>query len=187
MKNLAVKSTQIINTAPSQIQIRTMKTTTPLKKCLFLLVLLLSSAGFAQQITLSIENAEIVDQGTFFTYEADVYIVTDSDFKLGKGQLYLNYNTAAFGENVFTNGNFTATQPDGSILGQTFGFPAYSPFITNDNTSSRVSFAWIQAVSSGTITADNVTATPTQLFHFSMVMADETVDPGVCFQSGGGS
>lgn len=185
MKNLAVKSTQIINTAPSQIQIRTMKTTTPLKKCLFLLVLLLSSAGFAQQITLSIENAEIVDQGTFFTYEADVYIVTDSDFKLGKGQLYLNYNTAAFGENVFTNGNFTATQPDGSILGQTFGFPAYSPFITNDNTSSRVSFAWIQAVSSGTITADNVTATPTQLFHFSMVMADETVDPGVCFQSGG--
>ncbi|WP_435578279.1 T9SS type A sorting domain-containing protein [Gilvibacter sp.] len=156
-----------------------------LKSLLIISMLLLCSVGaFSQQIELTFENAEIVDQGSFFTYEVDVFIASDSDFKLGSGQVYLNYNTAAFGNSVFTNGNITISQPDGSILGQVFGFPAYRDFITNDNTPSRVSFAFQQGVSSGTIPSDNVTSTPTQLFHMSMVMVDNMVDPGVCYESG---
>ncbi|WP_299440126.1 immunoglobulin-like domain-containing protein [uncultured Aquimarina sp.] len=138
----------------------------------------------AQDITFTFANAQNTNDGMDDFYEVDVLIESTVDFKLGSGQLYLNYNTAAFGTNVSAGGNLEYTQPNGYILGEVYGFPAYTSFIQNDNTTSRVSLSFQQGVSSGTITAENVTGTPKLLFHVKIKYADIAQDPMVTFETG---
>ena len=154
-----------------------------MKKLLFLL-LLVSTFTFSQSISFTFENARNTNDGTDDFYEADIYIASDSDFKLGSGQIYFTYNTDAFGQNIHANGNFEYLQPSGSILAEVYGFPAYKDFIVNDNTTSRVSTAFQQGVSSGTITANNVTSTAKHLFSIKIKYADVSKDPTVAFETG---
>ena len=154
-----------------------------MKKKLFLLAVLIASlVSNAQSITFTFENARITNDGVDDFYEADIYIESDADFKLGSGLLFFNYNTAAFGESVFTNGNFEYLQPTGSILAQAFGFPAYTSFITNDNTPSRVAVSFQQGVSSGTMTSENVTSTAAHLLSIKIRYTDSSEDPGVSLE-----
>ncbi|MDC1162335.1 T9SS type A sorting domain-containing protein, partial [Tenacibaculum sp.] len=118
-------------------------------------------------------------------YEADIYVSSTIDFKLGSGQVYFTYNTAAFGSNIKANGNFEYLQPSGSILGEVYGFPAYKDFIDNDNTTSRVSTSFQQGVSSGTITANNVTSTAKHLFSIKIKYTDITKAATIAFETGG--
>jgi len=134
-------------------------------------------------ITLSFANAQITSEGGNNFYEADIFISSTEDFKLGSGQLYINYNESAFGPNVSGNGNFKYSQPANSILGEVYGFPAYKDFIDNDNTTSRVSISFQQGVSSGTITADNVESTPKLLCHIKITYINAGIDPNICFET----
>ena len=154
------------------------------KQLLTLALMLTASILFAQSITFTFENARNTNDGTDDYYEADIFIVSDTDFKLGSGQVYFNYNTAAFGENAFGNGNFEYLQPAGTILAEVYGFPAYKDFIANDNTADRVSTAFQQGVSSGTITAPNVTTTAKHLFSIRIKYVDVNQDPSVTFETG---
>ena len=156
------------------------------KKILFIALTLLSSITFAQNISFTFVNAKNTNDGTNDYYEADIYIASDVDFKLGSGQIYFTYNTAAFGTNIHTNSNFEYSQPSGSILGETYsGFPAYKDFIVNDNTTSRVSTSFQQGLSSGTITANNITSTPKHLFSIKIKYTDVNEEPTVAFETGG--
>ncbi len=147
------------------------------------LSLLLTLSLTAQDVIFEFANAQTTAAGAFGSYEVDVIISTNTDFKLGSGQLYFDYNTAAFGPSAFTNGNFSVTTT-GYILGQVAGFPIYSSFITADNTTGRVSFSWQQALSSFCYT-ENVTGTLTALMHlrFDFINGGSALSPDVCFTS----
>ncbi|AUP78722.1 T9SS type A sorting domain-containing protein [Flavivirga eckloniae] len=136
----------------------------------------------APGITVTFENAQNTNDGANDFYEVDVFIEGTEDFKLGSGQFYINYNTAAFGTNIFANNKIEYTQPGGSILGEVYGFPAYKDFIQNDNTDSRVSFSFQQGVSSGSITANNVTTTKKLLAHLKFEYIDTNEEPMINFE-----
>ncbi|OAB78689.1 T9SS type A sorting domain-containing protein [Cochleicola gelatinilyticus] len=152
-------------------------------KILVTLIVLCSFGLAAQDIHFTMDNARITNDGVDDFYEADIYMESSIDFKLGSGQIYFTYNEAAFGPNISDNGNFDYLQPDGSILAEAYGFPAYKDFIQNDNTTFRVSTAFQQGVSSGTITENNVTAMPKHLFSIKIRYIDAAQDPTICFET----
>ena len=156
---------------------------------LFFVTTFIGMASNAQNINFTFANAQKTNDGSNTYYEADVLISSTTPFKLGSGQLYFNYNTAAFGTNVKNNNAFTATQPnaDGYICGQYVDAAAasiYSTFTVNDNTASRVSWAFSQAFSTSTFANNNVTSTPTKLIHIKIKFVDANADPNVRFEDG---
>ena len=155
------------------------------------MALILSVSLYAQDIHFTFANAQNTNDGVDDFYEVDVMIQTINstpDFKLGSGQLYFTYNTTAFGENVFASGGIEVTQPDGYICGQGIDLLAaikiYSGFTTNDNTTSRVSWAFSQNYSSSTFAADNVTDTAAMLCHIKVKYTDVNQDPMFMFEEG---
>ncbi|WP_422107520.1 T9SS type A sorting domain-containing protein [Winogradskyella sp.] len=146
-----------------------------------------------QNITFTFANAQITNDGTDDFYEADIMISSTTGFYVGSGQLYFDYNPAAFGTNISTNGNIEYSQPAGSIIGYEFpGFPfstpAYKDFVQNDNTSSRVSLSFQQNVALvGLEFAPEleVVSTAKVLFHIKIRYADVNEDANVCFYSDG--
>ncbi|WP_422105445.1 BspA family leucine-rich repeat surface protein [Winogradskyella sp.] len=141
-------------------------------------------------VTLAFANAQITNDGVDDYYEADIVISSTTDFYVGSGQVYLDYATAAFGENISANGNIEYSQPDGSILGYSFGAfsPAYRDFIENDNSASRVSLSFQQNVGlTGLETAPElqITSTPKVLFHIKIRYTDVSEEAGMCFYSDG--
>jgi hypothetical protein len=152
------------------------------------LSLLISSIGYAQNIKLSIVNAQNTNDGSNDYYEADIMIQTidgQADFKLGSGQLYFNYNTAAFGDNVYTNNRFEVTVDDGTeyFLGEKSGFTNFYDVSTyNDNSTSRVSWAFSQGVSSGAMT-QMVSSSPRMMIHIKFKYADIRELPMVEFET----
>lgn len=149
---------------------------------LFLILLFCFQNLKAQTITFGFTNK--VTTGT--SVEFDVTLQSNTSFKLGSGQVYLNYNPAAFGNSAFALGNVTVTQPSGSVLAQQNGFPLYNSFVTNDNTNSRFSFSWQQGVSSGTYPSDNIGTTAAILFHVKLdfVSGGNSQPENICFESG---
>lgn len=148
------------------------------------IVLLIAMFGRAQNITLSIANAQITNDGSDDYYEADIMIASDADYVQGSGQFFLDYNTAAFGTGVQGSGAITFERPATSILGtQSFAVDNYNSFVVNDNTTSKVSFLWQQFWSEGTIGANNVTATPSVLVHVKIRYIDSNETTGICFDT----
>jgi hypothetical protein len=125
--------------------------------------LLAGLASYAQDIHFTFANAQNTNSDGNDYYEVDVMmqtINTTGSFKLGSGQLYFTYNTAAFGTNVNASSSFEVTQEDSYTCGQGIDLVAsikiYGGFTTNDNTTSRVSWAFSQTFSSSTFAADNI-------------------------------
>ncbi|WP_431132924.1 FG-GAP-like repeat-containing protein [Psychroserpens mesophilus] len=144
----------------------------------------------ASNVTLSFANAQITNDGSDNYYEADILIATTEDFYVGSGQVYFDYNTAAFGENISSNNAIEYTQPETSILGASFvGLPAYKDFIQNDNTTSRVSLSFQQNFSESFIETNimsaQITATPKVLFHIKIKYVNAGEDADVCFYNQG--
>jgi hypothetical protein len=149
--------------------------------CLFLFTILSIQA---QNITLSIENAVITNDGSDDFYEADIMISSTTDYIQGSGQFYLDYNTAAFGSNVVSSGAIIYELP-GTILGSSSGFPNYKDFNDVDNSSSKVSYIWQQGLSEGSIATANVTSTPSVLVHVKIKYIDSNQNANICFDSTG--
>ncbi|CAL2078560.1 conserved protein of unknown function precursor containing a type A C-terminal secretion signal [Tenacibaculum sp. 190524A02b] len=159
-----------------------------IKNILYLFLVVFNTQLFSQNISFSFVNARNTNDGTNDFYEADIYIASDSDFIVGSGQIYFNYNIEAFGENVHTNGNIEMLQPDGSVLATSFfggTVLAYTSFIVNDNTTSRVSTSFQQLASSGTIGMPVISSTPKHLYSIKIKYTDVSKDPNVSFETGG--
>lgn len=139
----------------------------------------------AQELLLTFANAHnTVDEGKYY-YETDVMIQSSESFKLGSGQIYLTYNTEAFGENIEKNNKIAYQHEDANyILGENYTIPAYRSFQKNDNTGARVSFAFQQGVSAESFTRDNVTTVPQKLFHIKLEYQDATQNPLIAFEQG---
>jgi len=159
-----------------------------------LMILFAVAVGSSQNIKFTFENSENTNDGTNDYYEADIMIQTidgQTDFKLGSGQIYFNFNTLAFGEWVKTNSMFSATQPnaEGYVCGQYVdAFPGdiYSNFVVNDNTASRVSWAFSQTFSESTFANNNVTSIPAKLIHIKFQYIDVNEEPMVLFENDNG-
>lgn len=143
----------------------------------------------AQDIEFTFENPQNTNDGTNDYYEVDVMIKTinnTSAFKLGSGQLYFTYNTAAFGDNVKANSAIVTTQPNPDyICGQNVDAAAaaiYGTFTVNDNTANRVSWAFSQTFSSSTFAANNVTSTAKKLVHLKFKYTNAMEAPMVAFE-----
>ncbi|CAL2086585.1 T9SS type A sorting domain-containing protein [Tenacibaculum sp. 190524A05c] len=158
-----------------------------MRNLLFIVLAAFSTQLFSQNISFTFANARNTNDGTNDYYEADIYIASDTDFIVGSGQIYFNYSTEAFGENVHTNTNFEMLRPTGSILETRIlgAIDAYQSFIVNDNTTSRVSTSFQQLASSGTIGMPVVGSTPTHLYSIKIKYADVSKDPNVTFETGG--
>ena len=144
----------------------------------------------ASNVTLSFANAQISNDGNDSFYEADLLIASSEDFYVGSGQVYFDYNTAAFGENVSSNNAIEYSQPASSILGGNLGpfAPAYKDFIQNDNTTSRVSLSFQQnlaEVNLQMVSGIQVTATPKLLFHIKIKYVNAGENANVCFYNQG--
>jgi len=157
--------------------------------CLIAICFLGLQGLFAQAITYSFANAKMTDgsgnPGTTH-YEVDIMLATDTDFKLGIGQFYITYNTAAFGTNIF-GGNLTFTHPVGSetgyiLDGRFAGVLNYYGTILANNTSSRLSIAWLQSLDEVNMPT-NVTlaGSPHLLAHLTIQFDDNTKDPMIAF------
>jgi hypothetical protein len=160
----------------------------PKMKYLFLLLLLLSlifgDKLAAQDVRFQLENPQVSNGG--LTYEVDVMIASTAAFKLGSGQLYFNYNNLVLGENIAANAKINIVRPAGSVLSTKIGpFDFYKDFIVNDNTTSRVSFAWQHGFSAGCLGVDNVTAAPVLLFRINVELLPGAAgaSPDLCFES----
>ena len=148
-----------------------------------ILAICTSTSVYGQNITLSLENAQITNDGTDDFYEVDVYISSDVEYTQGSGQFLFNYNELAFGTNVELNGNIEYVRPLGSILrSQTFGVDNYNQIVTNDNTPTRTGILWQQFWSAGTI-GTNITPTPTLLVHINLRFIDSSITPDACFDT----
>ncbi|WP_299366261.1 T9SS type A sorting domain-containing protein [Winogradskyella sp.] len=162
-------------------------------KYILVLAVLWTNVICGQDITLTFDNAEITNDGMDDFYEADILISSGTDFYLGSGQLYIDYSTAAFGENISTNGNIEYGRPVGSIIGYEFpGFPfptpAYKDFVQNDNTTSRVSLSFQQNVALAGlefVPEIEVISTPRVLMHIKIRYVDVNASPDICFFSDG--
>lgn len=156
-----------------------------IKRVLVLVLFLGTLSSFGQNIHFSFANAQNTNDGTNDFYEADVMIDASSDFKLGKGLLYFNYNTAAFGTFVSGGGNLEVTYPSGYILDTkdnvTGLIAVYGNFTQNDNTGSRFTFAYTQLFGSGSYN-NNVSSVPTKLFHIKIKYLDVNEAPMVTFE-----
>ena len=156
-----------------------------MKKITYLFFLLSISFMSAQDIAFTFENPQITNDGMNDFYEVDVMVSGSTDFLLGTGQFYINYNTTAFGLSIETSGAGVFDNTGGAMLGS----PGYWNLIYTDNTDSRVSYAFVQLASSGFYTdAQTVTSTPKLLTHLRIqYLAGQTgTDPGICFESGDG-
>ena len=111
------------------------------------ILLLTFTALQAQEVQYSFANIQSTNAGPHGSVEFDVMIKSSEGFALGSGQVYLNYNTEAFGENAFSNGKAIITVPpdQGYLLDQKDSqisqIPAYTPPVLNNNTTSRISIA----------------------------------------------
>lgn len=152
--------------------------------------ILVSFISHGQNIEISLVNPENTSDGSFDYYEADLMIKTIdglADFKLGDGQVYLNYNTAAFGTDIATNGSLevTADFSEGYILGERYlntpSLDLYDISSLANNTTSRASWAFLQVWSSGAI-SEVVTSTPKMMAHIKIKYTDVSQNPMVEFE-----
>ena len=153
--------------------------------------LLIGLASYAQDVHFTFANAKNTNSEGNNYFEVDVMmqaINSTESFKLGSGQLYFTYNTAAFGENINANSSFEVTYEDDYICGQGIDLASsikiYGGFTTNDNTASRVSWAFSQTFSSSTFAEENVSEISTKLCHVKIKYTDVSEDAMFMFESG---
>lgn len=141
-----------------------------------------------ENLRFTFQNGQITNDGSNTFYEVDVMVQTNNgqaDLKLGSGQTYFNYNTAAFGPNVYAN-NRVIFEYEGTLIGQNIdaaAAPLYGTRVVNDNTSSRVSLAFRQTFAASTIADNNVTAIPVKLVHVKFQFLNVNEDPNVTFEN----
>jgi hypothetical protein len=158
---------------------------------ILILCLVFGNAVNAQAITYSFANAEITTSGLDRYYEADIMLSTDTDFKLGSGQFYFDYNTNAFGASI-SLGNLKFTHPAAPAAGEADYIvdqdyidliSEYSAVVVADTAPSKLSIAWIQALGSSLITIITAAGSPHKLVHIKIkyVTGQENLDPMILF------
>lgn len=143
-----------------------------------------TSWAMAQQVCFSLANPQIINGGTHFQF--DVMMRADAAGSYyARGQVYLNYNTAAFGSSIHTNNKVTVAKV--GVLNEEFAPGAGKYNITNvvDNNSSILAIAWASnflALAPSTLFHTPVPTVATPAMRITIAIADNTELAGISFQ-----
>ncbi|MEZ4686391.1 MAG: hypothetical protein R3B47_10085 [Bacteroidia bacterium] len=157
----------------------------------FLIVALLGLSGTAfgqtPNLTLSMANATLTGVAPNQTLEFDIMMTcSQAGTYLSSGQIYVNYNTTAFGSSVVTNGNFAATR--GQLLSEQnatmtgFKYALGNPV---DNTTNRVTSNFFTFSFTPPNTSDytEVPTVATPSWHFAFDIANISQLAGLTFDA----
>lgn len=144
-------------------------------------------------VQFSFANAQNTSDGTNGFFEVDVMMQTlgeNASFKLGDGQLFFRYNTAAFGEYINAYNRIEITSPEGYIVDQSIDsdpntkiyFSGGALDNTNNDDTNRVSWKFRQNYSSSSFSTDNVDNTPKKLCHLKLQYTDVNEPPILLFE-----
>ena len=149
--------------------------------------------GFGSTVNAQTVYFEIRNEvRTGLNYDFDVFMYADQmNTYHSRGQIYLFYDTAAFGTSLIANGNVAFQH--GTLLSGTIFFPPsttipqYSTTL-NDN-GNRVVATWGSTFggcdpASVALLYTLVPTTPTQLYHFTFIMKDSTKPANILFDGG---
>lgn len=118
-------------------------------------------------------------------YDFDVMLSADAaGNKLGSSQIYINYNTLGFGENVVANSNITVTKGtllEGELV-EGSGLLLYQIVNTIDNTNSRFAVATSYDYPTAPASANDIPTTPTQFVHVQLEIVDASQAAGLSFE-----
>ena len=129
-------------------------------------------------IAFTFANGEVTSGGAYGYYEFDVMVnASATGTNIGTGIVYINYNIAGFGENIYGSGNVIVIK---GTLTSNSGPPLYN-ILSNDNTSSR--FAVTFEYTSTTGWGNSLQTTPTDLIHVKIVIADPSETADLSFES----
>lgn len=132
----------------------------------------------AQEATFTFANGQITGTSPKF-YEFDVMIqASTAGTRLGDTQVYINYNTSAFGTSVVANSKITVTKA--ALISGNVDYLAPN---VQDNTASRISITTEWAREHVPTDAEETPTTATALIHVRLEIADENQTAGLSFQS----
>lgn len=152
-----------------------------LKTFLWILVCTLTSQAAFSQIDASFELRNQQRVGS--TYSFDVYMKASQTGTFhSRGQVYVYYNTAAFGNAIVAQGGVTIT-PLTLLNDSIFGSPKYTTINIADN-GNRVAATWqlvFQSIPASGAILTEVPDTMQALYHFEMDMIDTSKPAGIAF------
>lgn len=139
---------------------------------------LISGVLYATDITFTFANSTLSGSN----FEVDVMVqASASGTKLGDNQVYINYDTNAFGANIAGSGTVTATK--GTMLqGGSPPFDYYTIVNVTDNTSSRFAVTVEYNQPGYPEYGNDLPTTPTQLLHLTFTIANNSYTAGLSFQ-----
>lgn len=142
----------------------------------------------AQDIQYFIANEKVVVEGGDSLLMADVYAKSDAGFKMGAGQLYINYDTSFLGQNIVGQNRLEVITDTTTLLGKKLnGTPLslYGQFIKNDNSASRLSFHWSANFSADCWPENNMKFYIGKLFtlRIQMLPGSTPLSPALCFET----
>ncbi len=148
---------------------------------MLLFILLLSKGLLATGIEFTFANGLVSGSETKY-YEFDVMAqaTNEDSTRLGDNQVYINYNTAGFGEAIANNGKVTVEK--GTLL-EGGSAPSFYYEIINvvDNTASKIAITTEYNYPDYPEYGNELTSTPQQLLHITIEIADTNETAGLSF------
>ena len=119
------------------------------------------------------DNEEISEENNEISLEFDVMMsASETGSRLGSAMIYVSYNSAAFGGNIYTNNNLDVTKGE-ILMGQLGGVDLYEIINILDNDSSKVAITTGYSSLPPTY-ANEIPITPIQYLHLCITWYDES-------------
>lgn len=136
---------------------------------------------FGEGITFTFANGQVTGSLPKY-YEFDVMVAADGEgTRIGDTMVYINYNSAGFGERIADNGKITVSK---GILVQGGSDPFWYYTITNiaDNKNYRVAITNTYNYPGYPEFGNALPTTPTQLIHVKIEINSQSESSGLSFQ-----
>ncbi|MGH1364173.1 MAG: FlgD immunoglobulin-like domain containing protein [Calditrichia bacterium] len=154
-----------------------------IKSLLFAIVFgcLATSTIFAQGLTFTFANGQLTGTGPY-KYRVFVFINADTPgTKLGDTQVYINYNSLAFGDSIAARGKLSSGRTT-LLGGNSGGTELYSIQNIVDHGTNRVCITAAYDFESNTSLANEVPETPTGLFFIDIEVENRAWLSGLSFE-----
>ncbi len=151
------------------------------KRLVFLIFALKLGFGFGQTLTFTLSNPQVVNGGADFQFDVQMHASASGSFHI-RGQVYLNYNTAAFGSSIASGVTVTPL----TLLNEQFsGSNKYNIINIVDNTSSRLAITWegaFLAFAPQSLFHTEVPSSPADLLRIRIPIVNPAALAGISFQ-----
>jgi len=120
----------------------------------------------------SFQNVTLSGTGTY-TLEADIAVAANETFELERGEVYISYNTAAFGSNIVGSGNLTVSK------GLVFNGNAYTLVVSD----AAPDLVHIECYYSGSVGRSDINEVSQQLVHVTVDVTNLLMNPEIEFEA----